>query len=141
MALPVVRSVRGRDGQRYVDAEHPRGGTIRLPIEWTDRAPPVVPARLRGREVKVRAEDLLRLAKAVEAQRVDGGTVDAPAGGKREHPRSPRRYTAARQGSSGPSSGRMVEPERDHAEQLDRRVGHPRSQSPARRATARGGRT
>jgi hypothetical protein len=65
--LALLRQVRSIDGKRrYVDAEHPCGWTIRLPMEWTDRAPSLLAPRIGDREVRLAAAGLLKLAAAVE---------------------------------------------------------------------------
>ena len=64
--LPAIRSVRGRDGRRYIEAEHPRGWHIRLPIEWTDRAASPGPTSCQGEEVRLSFRGLLALAGAVD---------------------------------------------------------------------------
>lgn len=66
MRLRVVRAVYSRGSQRYIDAEHPRGWTIRLPVEWTDRSKSWILPLLDGHSVKLHAGGLLNLAKAVE---------------------------------------------------------------------------
>jgi hypothetical protein len=66
MLLPIVQSVHSGDGQRYFDVEHPRGWHMRLPLDWTDRAPPLVPPRIGGREVHLSLPALLKLAGAVK---------------------------------------------------------------------------
>ena len=38
MALAVMRLKRDHQGHRYVIVEHPHGGQLRLPLDWTDRA-------------------------------------------------------------------------------------------------------
>ena len=65
--LPVVRFIRSQDGRRYVDVEHPPGQYMRLPLEWTDRSPPLVPPSVGGREVRLSVPALLKLAQAVQA--------------------------------------------------------------------------
>jgi hypothetical protein len=141
LPLPVVQYVRDRDGRRYIEAEHPRGWTIRLPVEWTDRGAPLTPPRLNGREVKAYAKDLLRLANAIAARDKNGGRVPPPAGGKDERPHISPQNLAAGVGSAGARVGAVVHPVRDDTAERDRGVGHSRSQSPTRQGTARGGRT
>jgi hypothetical protein len=67
VALPVARFIRSQDGRRYVDVEHPPGQYMRLPLEWTDRSPPLVPPSVGGREVRLSIPALLKLAQAVQA--------------------------------------------------------------------------
>ena len=142
LALPVVQVVRSRDGRRYIEAEHPRGWTIRLPMEWTDRAAPLAPARVAGREAKVHTRDLLRLADAVATKDGGGGRIPPPtAGGEDERPCITRQSLAAGVGSPGVRAAGVVYPGHDNAAERGRGVGHSRSQSPARRGIARGGRT
>jgi hypothetical protein len=64
--LPVVRTIRNQDGRRYIDVEYPRGWSLRLPIEWTDRSSPWVPPTVEGHEVRLSVSALLKLAGAVE---------------------------------------------------------------------------
>jgi hypothetical protein len=141
-ALPIVRCGHERDGRCYIDVEHPYGGSLRLPIEWTDRSAPLVPARVNGRELKLDARDLLRLARALEAHGAEGGTVEVPSGGRRRgsHEQTCRsaRSPACRAGLSEPPAGRMVDAERDHPAESDRGVGHARSQGAPRRSGAVG---
>jgi hypothetical protein len=65
VALPVYRFIRSQDGRRYVDVEHPAGRYMRLPLEWTDRAPPFVPPSIDGRAARLSVAALLELASAV----------------------------------------------------------------------------
>ena len=65
--LPVARFIRSQDGRRYVDVEHPAGRYMRLPLEWTDRSPPLVPPSVGGRDVRLSVPALLKLAQAVQA--------------------------------------------------------------------------
>ena len=67
VALPVARFIRSQDGRRYVDVEHPPGRYMRLPLEWTDRSPPLVPPSIGGREVRLSVPALLKLAQVVQA--------------------------------------------------------------------------
>jgi hypothetical protein len=64
--LPVARFLRSQDGRRYVDVEHPAGQYMRLPLEWTDRAPPLVPPSVEGRAARLCVPALLELASAVQ---------------------------------------------------------------------------
>jgi hypothetical protein len=66
VALPVYRFIRSQDGRRYVDVEHPAGQYMRLPLEWTDRAPPLVPPSVDGRAACLSVPALLELASAVQ---------------------------------------------------------------------------
>jgi hypothetical protein len=82
VALPVARFIRSQDGRRYVDVEHPPGQYMRLPLEWTDRSPPLVPPSVGGREVRLSVPALLELAQAVQAaleQRRGSPVVPTPA--------------------------------------------------------------
>lgn len=63
--LQVVVHVRTHDGQRFVDVQHPLGGAIRLPVDWTDLGASLMPPVIEGREVKLAIEVLLELAAAV----------------------------------------------------------------------------
>ena len=74
-ALAVVRSVRCRDGRRYVDLRHPDGHVFRLPEGYTDRAAPTLAAGLAARGLRAWVQDLLRLAAAVDAAEVNEGTL------------------------------------------------------------------
>ena len=59
--LVVVRNEREqKSGRRYVVVEHPAGGLLRLPIEWTDQSAPQFAQRINGRELQL---DLKRLQK------------------------------------------------------------------------------
>jgi hypothetical protein len=77
--LALIRQVRSIDGKRrYIDAEHPCGWTIRLPIEWTDRAPSLLAPRVGDREIRLAAAGLLKVAAAVEValgQKLDRVTI------------------------------------------------------------------
>ncbi|WP_373372238.1 hypothetical protein [Sorangium atrum] len=130
--LPVVSSVRGQDGRRYVDAEHPQGWTIRLPIEWTDRAGPGVTPRWHGREVRLDARGLLELARAVRT------ALDL-------HREEPNTQTVASAKASQPAHASAEDPSvvdapRNNAARSAGRVGHARPQDPPRRAHTRRGR-
>jgi hypothetical protein len=67
LRLPVVHAERDQSGRRFVLVQHPRDGFLRLPVEWTDRAATVVPARIAGRDLQVDVRGLLRLAQACSA--------------------------------------------------------------------------
>ena len=64
MALPVVRLGNGPIGHRPIDVEHPEGGTLRLPEQWTDQALPLVQS---GKDAKSTPEQLRALACLVAA--------------------------------------------------------------------------
>jgi hypothetical protein len=64
--LAVLRTVRSQEGQQYVDVEHPKGGLIRVPLEWTDRRTPVAMVVVAGQQGRLNAPALLKLAEAVE---------------------------------------------------------------------------
>ena len=69
MALAVMRMERDHQGRRYVIVEHPHGGQLRLPLDWTDRAAPAAPPQLNGRDVRLSIRGLRALAAAVGVAR------------------------------------------------------------------------
>jgi hypothetical protein len=128
--LAVVRHVRSVDGQRrYVDAEHPRGWTIRLPVEWTDRGSPQAPPRIGKREIRIGASGLLKLAAAVEVAL--GEKLDLISQSEQM-----ARYTDA--GSEGQPRS-VVGAASECAARCARRVGRARSQDAVRRDRRPGG--
>jgi hypothetical protein len=124
--LPVVHLVRGDDGRRYVMAEHPGGWSIRLPIEWTDRAAPLAAPRVRDREVRADARGLLALAAAVDVACEKLGPPDRT--GSR-----PRHADASPEGQPAP----VVDAVDDGTARPARRVGDSRAQSASRRGGSR----
>jgi hypothetical protein len=78
MQLAVVSFKRDhQSGRRFVVVEHPRGGQLVLPLDWTDRGPLQQVPTVDGREVVADVAALLRLAQAVSiCRKVD---VDRPA--------------------------------------------------------------
>jgi hypothetical protein len=52
MTLALVRLARDHDGRRYATVEHPHGGQLRLPLDWTDRTAPVLPRQVKGWDVR-----------------------------------------------------------------------------------------
>jgi hypothetical protein len=128
-SLAVVRHVRSDDGtRRYIDAEHPHGGTIRLPIEWTDRAPLPAPPRIGDREVRLDARGLVELAAAVEAALGEKVGPADPSGSM------PRDSDACSEGRPAPG---VVLAVADGAARPARRVGRARSQDASRRGGRR----
>jgi hypothetical protein len=79
--LLVIKPVRSQDRQRdYVDVQHPEGWHMRMPIEWTDRALPRAPPRIRGRDIPLSMVGLQKLASAVRvALKQEVASVSAPA--------------------------------------------------------------
>lgn len=73
--LPVVREV-FRSGAHYVEAEHPQGWRVLLPVGWTDRGvAPVAAVAATGDVVRVSVQQLLALASAlrvISQEGVDG---------------------------------------------------------------------
>src|SRR5262249_12095921 len=53
-------------GRRFAIVEHPDGGTLRLPLEWTDRGPAWVSPHVNGRPVRLAVGGLLKLAGALD---------------------------------------------------------------------------
>lgn len=75
VALPVVRdAIRFHDGRRMVEAMHPSGWTIRLPIEWTDRWVGAAPLAAVEAGAKLSLDGLVRLARVLEP--LDVASVD-----------------------------------------------------------------
>jgi hypothetical protein len=124
--LPVVHLMRGDDGRRYVLAEHPGGWSIRLPIEWTDRAPPSPAPRVRDREVRVDARGLLALAAAVGVACEKLGPPDRSGS-------MARQLDARSEGQPAPVVGAVVDGPAGPAGH----VGHARSQGASRRGGSR----
>ena len=135
--LPMIRAVRGQDGRRYVDAEHPQGGFFRLPVEWTDRAAPWIAPRLHGREVLLDVRSLLELACAVRT------ALDSSRGRPKKGPVVPEQANPpihASDPEERPTGERsMAGTAGDHAAGSARRVGHARPQSSSRRTKGRRG--
>jgi hypothetical protein len=142
MALPVVRYVRGQDGREQVDAEHPRGWTIRLPVEWTDRAAPASPPCLNGQEVRLAARGLLELGRAIRVamDALDPGVTvpNTPAAGTAEAGQKGDPNDGSPEGRAGRES-RMGSTVNDSATRGARRVGYARAQDPPRYGKNRGG--
>ncbi|QSQ27272.1 hypothetical protein JY651_21185 [Pyxidicoccus parkwayensis] len=131
MQLVVMRIVRSQSGQQYVDVEHPQGGFIRLPLEWTDRRTPTVPAVSGGRQVRLSAPALLKLAEAVEE------------GLKRPLPPKPAALPARESRfnhastAGAPRRPALVAPVRGSPKPVGERLGQPAAQGAARRGRRR----
>jgi len=134
--VSVVRFERNyQHGGRYVVIDGPRGGALRLPIEWTDRGPPWVPPVVDGRPVRLAVRGLLLLARMVEAVKARP-LAQLPSG-------SP-------QSSSGPHDGkedattslanRADESFRRRSSRSARRMGDTRAQKASGSKPQRGGR-
>jgi hypothetical protein len=127
----LVRLVRVREGEGYVDVEHPDGGPFRVPLEWTDRAAPWVVLQINGRDVRLAVAGLQRLAMAVEAA-LDVRHDDAD---KLATTRTQR----AERGAVSDAPAGMVEPRSARAVGDARRVGFARAQDRVRAGRRRGG--
>ena len=66
-SLRISRIERGQRSKRFITVEHPKDGLLRLPIEWTDFSPLVVPSKVRNIELKAAVRELLKLALACAA--------------------------------------------------------------------------
>ena len=135
--LAVVRFERDyQHGGRYVVVERPQGGPVlRLPIEWTDRGPPWVPAQVDGRPVRLAASGLLRLARAV--QDVQARTLAI------SRPRSPDSSSGTEGGKGDATTsapGRTDESGRRRPQRSARRMGDARAQKASGTKQRRGGR-
>ncbi len=53
-------------GRRFAIVEHPGRGTLRLPLDWTDRGRPWVSPCVKGRPVRLAVGALLKLAGALD---------------------------------------------------------------------------
>jgi len=73
-------------GRRFAIVEHPDGGTLRLPLDWTDRGPPWVSPRVSGRPVRLAIGGLLKLAGALDValDRTLAGKADRAEGSGEE---------------------------------------------------------
>lgn len=131
MRLAVMRAVRSQGGQQYVDVQHPRGGFIRLPLEWTDRRTPTVPTVSGGRQVRLSAPALLKLAEAVE-EGLKRPLPPAPAALPEQESRFNHASTAA-----APRRPVLVAPVRGSQKSAGERVGQPAAQGAARRGGRR----
>lgn len=129
--LPLVRLVRVREGDGYVDLEHPDRAPFRVPLGWTDRAPPWVVSQLNGRDVRLSVSGLQQLAMAVEAAldvKYDDDDKFA----------STRLQRTERSARSEAATG-MVEPRAAHAAGPARRLGIAGAQDPLRSGRRHGG--
>jgi hypothetical protein len=135
--LPVLAWVRGQDGRRYVDAEHPRGWTIRLPLEWTDRCAALMPPSLNGHEVRLAVPGLLELARAIEVALVP--CQEAPQRGAEENAEPPRKPRHASPQTRPAAESELVHAPRPTEARRSRCLGHPRAQGTSSRGKARRG--
>lgn len=133
----MVRWARSEDGRQYIDVENPRGGALRLPIDWTERGNPLVAPRVHGSEIRLSARGLVELANAVAAavalppvalKRNEGGDIEA----------------TSKPGEASAVERRAGDPFLEHASSAcaarrDRRVGHARAETAARRSAPRRG--
>jgi hypothetical protein len=129
--LILVRTLRAQDGQQYVDVEHPEGWHLRLPVEWTDRAPPLVPPRVGGKQVHLTLAGLLKAAAAVEEALSRKPVPPAP-----HPPAAGPNFTHARHSKPRPTLGGHTT---RRAKQGARRPGDAAAQGPARHGRGRGG--
>ena len=108
MALAVVRLERDHQGHRDVIVEHPHGGQLRLPLDWTDRAAPAVPPQVNGRDVRLSLRGLRALAAAVGVARARKRDVSevGPAPSSQAEEASPRSARAT--GRVGRAVGRRA---------------------------------
>jgi hypothetical protein len=128
--LPLVRLVRVREGEGYVDVEHPDGAPFRVPLGWTDRAAPWVVSQIDGRDVRLSVTGLQLLAMAVEAALgVKHDDAD-----KSANTRPQRAECGAADAATG-----MVEPRAAHAAGPARRMGITGAQDPVRSGRRHGG--
>lgn len=65
--LTLIRLEKSQSGKRLALVQHPVAGFLRLPLEWTDRSAPIIPARHEERELTIDSIRLSRLAKACAA--------------------------------------------------------------------------
>jgi hypothetical protein len=132
MTLAVVRMERDRQGRRYVTVEHPRGGNLRLPLDWTDRSAPTSPPTVNGQEVRVSLRGLRALAAAVavaRARKLDLSALAPAPSAQAEDART----------SFDRSPGRVVRAVGHRAARPARSVGVPAAQDPAPRPRRRRG--
>jgi hypothetical protein len=131
--LPVARFIRSQDGRRYVDVEHPPGQYMRLPVEWTDRSPPLVPPSVGGRAVRLSVPALLELASAVQVAlgRPQGPSATLPAQGGPTLTHANVSTPEIRPAVGGTARGGKTA--------TARHVGRPAAQGAARRNRRRGG--
>jgi hypothetical protein len=127
----LVRLLRARDGEGHADVEHPDGGSLRVPLDWTDRSVPSVVPRFHDGDVRLSVAGLQQLAAAVRAA-LDGEQDDvATSAAPSPRPSTPR--------SAIKTATSMAEPGARHAERAGRRLGVAGAQDPARSRRARGG--
>jgi len=53
-------------GRRFADVEHPAGGRLRVPLDWTDRGRPWTSPHVNGRPVRLAVGGLLEIAGALD---------------------------------------------------------------------------
>jgi hypothetical protein len=132
--LPVARFIRGQDGRRYVDVEYPPGRYMRLPLEWTDRSPPLVPPSVGGRAVRLSVPVLLELASVVQ---VALGRLQGPSATPLSHGGPTLTHANVSTPEIWPA---VVGTARSGKAATARHVGRPATQGAARRNRRRGGR-
>jgi hypothetical protein len=95
-------------GRRFAIVEHPGGGTLRLPLDWTDRGPPWVSPRVDGRPVRLAVGALLKLAGALDVAlgRTLAGTADRAEGSGEEPAQTSADGAKIARGGVGEPAGR-----------------------------------
>jgi len=118
----MLRLIRRQDGRRYVEAEHPGGWCMWVPIEWTNLSIQVDPFFVEGREVHLSPSGLSKLAAAVHiAKSQKTASLDKT---------GQQASSASLVDVSSIASQQRV---RDHATPCDRRLGNARPQNVARK--------
>ena len=102
-ALPLVREVRDRHRRLFLDVEHPRGWTLRVPADWTDRGPPTPTT---SQPILGSVRGLRRLGRQVSAA---SGVIDMATDGSVAAPRSPEGRSDVEPPSAQPPTSPGVE--------------------------------
>jgi hypothetical protein len=99
-SLRVLRSWGRPEREQFIEVEHPSGGSLRLPLRWTDRGQPV-PVSESARST---ARELLRLTRAVRLL-LDVGELVGPADQGEGDSTAERIFSVSNANSTGPAAG------------------------------------
>lgn len=123
----MLRLIRRQDGRRWVEAEHPGGWCMQVPIEWTNLSIQIEPFFVEGQEVRLSANGLSKLATALCFMKSQKATS--------------LNSTGEQAGSTGLTDVSSIETQSvvsDHAMQCDRRLGNANPQNVARKIKRHG---